>query len=190
MCWKNCSWFHPKLVPRTSTCHSKHLTQHKIKYFRSFNAAFDLDDTLESDGNVNLNRSLSLSPAKKTKKFEVLQNPDLEVQFADSVCFAGLYFLPIPFFFQKESIQLLQLHLFVHDLSLTVIFLKFQYTVPLPSKSPVQKFFTQLLFVFVALSYQQTTITSRRSSSWLLRNSSPRPNQQSTVKSLSLYRTS
>ena len=74
------------------------LTQHKIEYFRSFNAAFDLDDTLESNGNVNFNRSLILSPAKKTKKFEVLQNPDLEAQFADRVCFAGFYFLPIPFF--------------------------------------------------------------------------------------------
>ena len=74
------------------------LNQHNSIYFGSFNAAIDLDDTLESDGIININRSLSLSPVKKTKEYEILQIPDLEVQIAVRVRFTDLYVHPIPLF--------------------------------------------------------------------------------------------
>ena len=65
--------------------------------FWSYAAAFDLDDTLESDGIVNLCHSLSLSPAKKTTEIEILQKSDLEVQCDFGVCFTAVYVHHFPF---------------------------------------------------------------------------------------------
>ena len=64
--------------------------QHRIwlKDKRSFNAAIDIDDTLESDGIVIINRLVSLSPTNKTKQIRISQNGDLEVQFFVRVFFS------------------------------------------------------------------------------------------------------
>ena len=46
---------------------------------------------------VNTNNSLSLTPAKKTKKIALFDEQILEIQFLIRVCFNGLYVHPVPF---------------------------------------------------------------------------------------------
>ena len=67
-----------------------YLNQHNTKFLRSFNAAVDLTDTLQSNGILNINRSLSPSTVEKTNE---KQNLDLEVQLAVRVRFRGFYVL-------------------------------------------------------------------------------------------------
>ena len=74
------------------------LNQHNNIYFRSFNAAVDLDETLEADGIVDKNCLLSLSSAEKIKEIESFENLDLEVQFLVRFRFTGLYVNPSPVF--------------------------------------------------------------------------------------------
>ena len=64
-----------------------------VKLFsRSPHSAIDIDDTPESDGIVNVNRSLGLGPAKKTKENNMPQKPYLEVTFVKCVRFTCLFF--------------------------------------------------------------------------------------------------
>ena len=71
--------------------------QLNTSFFAFLNAVIDLDYTLEMDGIVNMNRSLSLSPAKETKrKFEILQKHDSKVQFSIRVLFTGISVHPNP----------------------------------------------------------------------------------------------
>ena len=55
------------------------------------NTPVDLQDTTELDRIVEINHSLSLSCAKKTKENEKLQKRDLLVHFAFLVSFTGFY---------------------------------------------------------------------------------------------------
>ena len=66
--------------------------QRNTKNYQLLNAEIDLHDTLESQGFVNINRTPGLSPAKKTKENEILQNQDLEVQFCCSRSFHRLIY--------------------------------------------------------------------------------------------------
>ena len=81
--------------------------QDNTNYFRSFNAAINLDDTLESDAVIKINHLLSFSLAKKTKGIETLQNTDLEVQFTVPLRCRGLYFRPTPLLVQKKTYKTL-----------------------------------------------------------------------------------
>ena len=73
-------------------------THQSAQSFNFLSTGFYLDSTLESDGIVNINRSLSLSPAKKTKEIAILYKPNLEIQFSIRVCFKRLYVRPFPLF--------------------------------------------------------------------------------------------
>ena len=73
-------------------------THQSAQSFNFLSTGFYLDSTLESDGIVNINRSLSLSPAKKTKEIAILYKPNLEIQFSIRVCFKRLYVRPFLLF--------------------------------------------------------------------------------------------
>ena len=60
-----------------------------IKSFDAFFLFQDVYDTVELDGCVNINRSLRLRLAEKTKENYFVHKPVLEVQFANRVRFTG-----------------------------------------------------------------------------------------------------
>ena len=173
----NCS---PELPPAIQ----KILYQYNTTCFRSFNAAIDLDATLETDGFDYIKQSRSLSPNRKTKEVEILQNPDLEVHFAIRIHSTGLYVHSIPLFRPQRTYK-------TFSASFVGSWLEFDCD-PVESSAngtatfynPCSKWSYSTPFWFfsplLSTKFHLLTPTPSRK----LRNNSPRTNQRSTAESL------